>query len=147
VLNPRLSTLQWAGPFLHWLMLAVLCVLPVIAAHVIYKLGSLPGAIARGARTSIHRRTPSHLLLDGRHHLGPVARRDSVGASLARQTGERLSNTDVDVLRASCGRSRNGSLISRAHCRTTADGNVWQASNRAPPAESALAVQRTRTGA
>jgi len=39
--------LQGAGPFLHWLTLGILCVFPVLAAFVLYKLGSLPGAIAR----------------------------------------------------------------------------------------------------
>ena len=40
-------TLQGLGPFLHWLTLVILCVLPVLAAYVLYKLGGLPGAIAR----------------------------------------------------------------------------------------------------
>jgi hypothetical protein len=40
-------TLQGFGPFLHWLTLVILCVLPVLTAFVIYKLGSLPGAIAK----------------------------------------------------------------------------------------------------
>ncbi len=40
-------TLQGFGPFLHWLTLGVLAVAPVLAAVVIYKLGSLPGSIAR----------------------------------------------------------------------------------------------------
>jgi hypothetical protein len=40
-------TLQGFGPFLHWLTLGILCVFPVLAAYVVYKLGSLPGAIAR----------------------------------------------------------------------------------------------------
>ena len=39
--------LQAFGPFLHWLTLVILCVLPVVAAYVIYRLGSLPGAVAR----------------------------------------------------------------------------------------------------
>ena len=39
--------LQAFGPFLHWLTLVVLCIIPVVAAYVIYRLGSLPGAIAR----------------------------------------------------------------------------------------------------
>ena len=39
--------LQAFGPFLHWLTLGILCVLPVVAAYVIYRLGSLPGEIAR----------------------------------------------------------------------------------------------------
>jgi hypothetical protein len=40
-------TLQGFGPFLHWLTLPILCVLPVLAAFVLYKLGGLPGTIAR----------------------------------------------------------------------------------------------------
>lgn len=40
-------TLQGFGPFLHWLTLAILCVLPVIAGVVLYKLGGLPGSIAK----------------------------------------------------------------------------------------------------
>ncbi len=39
--------LQAFGPFLHWLTLIVLCIVPVVAAYVIYRLGRLPGAIAR----------------------------------------------------------------------------------------------------
>lgn len=39
--------LQAFGPFLHWLTLIVLCIVPVVVAYVIYRLGSLPGAIAR----------------------------------------------------------------------------------------------------
>lgn len=40
-------TLQGFGPFLHWLTLGVLAVAPVLAAVAIYKLGTLPGSIAR----------------------------------------------------------------------------------------------------
>jgi hypothetical protein len=40
-------TLQGFGPFLHWLTLGVLALAPVLVAVVIYKLGSLPGSIAR----------------------------------------------------------------------------------------------------
>ncbi|MGY4308049.1 hypothetical protein ACVIJ6_005292 [Bradyrhizobium sp. USDA 4369] len=40
-------TLQSFGPFLHWLTLGILCVMSVVIALVIYKLGSLPGDIAR----------------------------------------------------------------------------------------------------
>jgi hypothetical protein len=40
-------TLQGIGPFLHWLTLGVLVVAPILIAYVIYKLGSLPGSIAR----------------------------------------------------------------------------------------------------
>jgi cytochrome b561 len=39
--------LQMFGPFLHWLTLIVLCIMPVVLAYVIYGLGGLPGAIAR----------------------------------------------------------------------------------------------------
>ena len=39
--------LQAFGPVLHWLTLIVLCVVPLVAAYVIYRLGRLPGAIAR----------------------------------------------------------------------------------------------------
>jgi hypothetical protein len=39
-------TMQGAGPILHWFTLAILCVLPVIGAIVLYKLGGLPGSIA-----------------------------------------------------------------------------------------------------
>jgi hypothetical protein len=39
--------LQSFGPFLHWLTLVILCVLPIVAAYLIYRLGGLPGAIAR----------------------------------------------------------------------------------------------------
>lgn len=40
-------TLQGFGPFLHWTTLGILCVFPLLAAYVIYTLGSLPGLIAR----------------------------------------------------------------------------------------------------
>jgi hypothetical protein len=40
-------TLQGFGPFLHWLTLGVLAMAPVLVAIVIFKLGSLPGSIAR----------------------------------------------------------------------------------------------------
>ncbi|MBR0819896.1 DUF3302 domain-containing protein [Bradyrhizobium liaoningense] len=39
--------LQAFGPFLHWLTLIVFCIMPVVLAYVIYRLGGLPGAIAR----------------------------------------------------------------------------------------------------
>jgi hypothetical protein len=39
--------LQAFGPFLHWLTLIVLCIMPVLVVYVIYRLGSLPGEIAR----------------------------------------------------------------------------------------------------
>jgi hypothetical protein len=39
-------TLAGFGPFLHWLTLLVLCLVPVLGAIVLYKLGRLPGAIA-----------------------------------------------------------------------------------------------------
>jgi hypothetical protein len=39
-------SLQAAGPILHWFTLVILCVLPVIGAIVLYKLGGLPGSIA-----------------------------------------------------------------------------------------------------
>lgn len=42
--------LQAFGPFLHWLTLVVLLVAPVLLAYVIYRLGSLPGAIARSRK-------------------------------------------------------------------------------------------------
>jgi hypothetical protein len=40
-------SLQGFGPFLHWLTLGVLCVLPLLGAFVLYRLGGLPGTIAR----------------------------------------------------------------------------------------------------
>jgi hypothetical protein len=40
-------TLHWLGPFLHWMTLGILVLLPLLAAFVLYKLGGLPGAIAR----------------------------------------------------------------------------------------------------
>jgi cytochrome b561 len=39
--------LQALGPFLHWLTLIILCIMPVLLAYIIYRLGGLPGAIAR----------------------------------------------------------------------------------------------------
>jgi hypothetical protein len=43
-------TLQGAGPFLHWLTLGILFVMPVLVGLVAYKLGSLPGEIARARK-------------------------------------------------------------------------------------------------
>ena len=40
-------TLQGFGPFLHWLTLGVLIVMPIVVAFVIFTLGNLPGKIAR----------------------------------------------------------------------------------------------------
>ncbi len=40
-------TLQGIGPFLHWMTLGILLAAPFLLAFVIYKLGSLPGSIAR----------------------------------------------------------------------------------------------------
>lgn len=40
-------TLQSFGPFLHWLTLVVLCIIPLLAAYVVYRVGKLPGDIAR----------------------------------------------------------------------------------------------------
>jgi hypothetical protein len=40
-------TLQGFGPFLHWLTLVILFVLPVLAAFALFKLGGLPGEIAK----------------------------------------------------------------------------------------------------
>lgn len=40
-------TLQSFGPFLHWLTLVVLCLIPIFAVYVIYRVGKLPGDIAR----------------------------------------------------------------------------------------------------
>ena len=39
--------LQAFAPFLHWLTLVILCIVPVLVAYVAYRLGGLPGAIAR----------------------------------------------------------------------------------------------------
>ena len=43
---PMTFTLQGAGPILHWFTLVILCVIPLIGALIVYKLGSLPGVIA-----------------------------------------------------------------------------------------------------
>ena len=43
---PTTFTLQGAGPILHWFTLGILCVIPLIGALIVYKLGSLPGVIA-----------------------------------------------------------------------------------------------------
>lgn len=40
-------TLQSFGPFLHWLTLVVLCIIPMLAIYVVYRVGKLPGDIAR----------------------------------------------------------------------------------------------------
>ena len=43
-------TLQGAGPFLHWLTLVILFVMPMVIGIAAYKLGSLPGEIARARK-------------------------------------------------------------------------------------------------
>lgn len=43
---PTTFTLQGAGPILHWFTFGILCVIPLIGALIVYKLGSLPGVIA-----------------------------------------------------------------------------------------------------
>lgn len=40
-------TLQAFGPFLHWMTLGVLAAAPILVGFLIYKLGSLPGSLAR----------------------------------------------------------------------------------------------------
>ena len=40
-------TLQGFGPFLHWMTLGVLALAPILIGVVLYKLGGLPGAVAR----------------------------------------------------------------------------------------------------
>jgi hypothetical protein len=40
-------TLQGIGPFLHWMTLGILVLFPILAAYVLFKLGGLPGSIAR----------------------------------------------------------------------------------------------------
>ncbi|WP_256808009.1 DUF3302 domain-containing protein [Bradyrhizobium sp. Bra64] len=40
-------TLQGFGPFLHWLTLGILFVMPVVLGLLIFRLGRLPGDIAR----------------------------------------------------------------------------------------------------
>lgn len=40
-------SLQGAGPFLHWLTLAILIATPILASVILYKIGGLPGALAR----------------------------------------------------------------------------------------------------
>lgn len=40
-------TLQGIGPFLHWMTLGILVLFPILAAFILYKLGGLPGSIAR----------------------------------------------------------------------------------------------------
>jgi len=54
-------TLQGVGPFLHWMTMGALCVFPVLAAFVLYKLGSLSGSIARASAG----RCDQYLRLDG----------------------------------------------------------------------------------
>jgi hypothetical protein len=39
--------LQAFGPFLHWLTLIILHVMSIVGAYAFYRLGGLPGAIAR----------------------------------------------------------------------------------------------------
>lgn len=42
--------MQVMAPFLHWLTLGVLILMPVVIGFVLFKLGGMPGAIARARR-------------------------------------------------------------------------------------------------
>lgn len=92
-------TLQGAGPFLHWLTLGVLCVMPILAAYVLYKLGGLPGSIARAR---------GHPQADAINICGwmgiitlvlwPVAMVWAYLSPAKPATGKRLSETDIDAM-------------------------------------------------
>lgn len=92
-------TLQGAGPFLHWLTLGVLCVMPILAAYVLYKLGGLPGSIARAR---------GHPQADAINICGwmgvitlvlwPIAMVWAYLSPAKPATGKRLSETDIDAM-------------------------------------------------
>lgn len=74
-------TLQAFGPFLHWMTLGVLASAPILLAFLLYKLGGLPGSIARTRAPA--GRSHRSVRLDGRHYHRPVADRDGMGLSHA----------------------------------------------------------------
>lgn len=118
-------TLQGAGPFLHWLTLGVLCVMPILAAYVLYKLGGLPGSIARAR---------GHPQADAINICGwmgvitlvlwPIAMVWAYLSPAKPATGKRLSETDIDA------------MVSK----------LQQASQRLAALESALPDQRATAG-
>lgn len=118
-------TLQGAGPFLHWFTLGVLCVMPILAAYVLYKLGGLPGSIARAR---------GHPQADAINICGwmgvitlvlwPIAMVWAYLSPAKPATGKRLSETDIDA------------MVSK----------LQQASQRLAALESALPDQRATAG-
>jgi hypothetical protein len=136
-------SLQWVGPYLHWLTLGVLCVLPVLAAYAIYKLGSLPGAIARAR---------GHPQADAVNICGwmgvitlvlwPLAMVWAHWSPAKPTTAGRLSENDIDALTHKLQQtSRRLAAIEDALSDHGPQGSVWPASDA--PVEPASPHQRT----
>jgi hypothetical protein len=64
--------LQALGPFLHWLTLIILCIVPVVLAYVVYRLGGLSRRDRAGTQPPAGR-CHRDLQVDGHPHIGPLA--------------------------------------------------------------------------
>lgn len=132
-------TLQGAGPFLHWLTLGVLCVMPILAAYVLYKLGGLPGSIARAR---------GHPQADAINICGwmgiitlvlwPVAMVWAYLSPAKPATGKRLSETDIDAMVSKLQQAsqRLAALESTMPDQRATAGKAQRTSKRTSAAES-----------
>lgn len=142
-------TLQGVGPFLHWLTLGALCVIPILAAYVLYTLGGLPGTIARAR---------GHPQADAISICGwmgiitlvlwPVAMVWAYLAPAKPATGERLSETDISALVAKLRQaSQRIAAIENSLPSSGAIGEVRQSPAQPASVETALSEQRASPGA
>lgn len=132
-------TLQGAGPFLHWLTLGVLCVMPILAAYVLYKLGGLPGSIARAR---------GHPQADAINICGwmgvitlvlwPIAMVWAYLSPAKPATGKRLSETDIDAMVSKLQQAsqRLAALESTMPDQRATAGKAQRTSKRTSAAES-----------
>lgn len=132
-------TLQGAGPFLHWLTLGELCVMPILAAYVLYKLGGLPGSIARAR---------GHPQADAINICGwmgiitlvlwPVAMVWAYLSPAKPATGKRLSETDIDAMVSKLQQAsqRLAALESTMPDQRATAGKAQRTSKRTSAAES-----------
>lgn len=142
-------TLQGVGPFLHWLTLAALCVMPVLAAYVLYKLGGLPGSIA-SARG--HRQADAINICGWMGIitlvLWPIAMVWAYLSPAKPATAESASETDIIAL---VGKLRQASQrLAAIESRLPEHGPIgeaFQASKRTSPVESASPDQHAKARA
>ena len=92
--------LQGFGPFLHWLTLGVLIVLPISGGVCDLHTGQSSRENRQIARPPASG-GGQHLRLDGHHHVGALAARDGVGLLVLRASRQgELSDDVVDRLLA-----------------------------------------------